>query len=49
MAFGGKGGDWIQDSTLIGTVDVTAGLKDSGLMIVDTERNPEELGLKVKY
>jgi pyruvate ferredoxin oxidoreductase gamma subunit len=38
----------VQDSTLIGTVDVTAGLKDSGLMIIDTEHAPEEMGLNVK-
>jgi len=38
----------VLDATLIGTVDVTAGLKDDGLMIVDTEKDPSELGLKIK-
>lgn len=37
----------ILDSTLIGTVDVTKGLKASGLMIVDTEKKPEDLGIKI--
>jgi len=37
----------ILDSTLIGTVDVTKGLKASGLMIVDTEKNPEDLDIKI--
>lgn len=38
----------VQDATLIGTVDVTAGLKDDGLMIIDTEKDPSELGLNTK-
>ncbi len=37
----------IQDPTLIGTVDVTKGLKPDGLMIVDTEKEPEDLGIKI--
>ena len=37
----------IQDPTLIGTVDVTKGLKPDGLMIVDTEKKPEDLGIKI--
>jgi len=36
----------IQDATLIGTIDVTAGLKKGGLVIVDTEKTPDELGVK---
>ena len=35
----------IQDPTLIGTVNLAAGLKEDGLIIVDTEKTPEELGL----
>ena len=38
----------VQDATLIGSVDVTAGLKPDGLMIVDTEKKPEELGLSLQ-
>jgi pyruvate ferredoxin oxidoreductase gamma subunit len=38
----------VQDKTLIGTVDVTAGLKDDGLMIIDTEKDPAELNLDIK-
>lgn len=38
----------VQDSTLIGTVDVTAGLKPDGLMIIDTERTPDEFKLNTK-
>lgn len=37
----------IQDATLIGTIDVTAGLKPGGLIIVDTEKRPDELGIKI--
>jgi len=38
----------VQDSTLIGVVDVTKGLKDSGAIIVNTEKSPEELDLNTK-
>jgi pyruvate ferredoxin oxidoreductase gamma subunit len=38
----------VQDATLIGSVDVTAGLKASGLMIIDTEKKPSELKLNTK-
>ncbi len=37
----------VQDSTLISMIDVTSGLKSGGLVIVDSERKPEELGLKI--
>jgi pyruvate ferredoxin oxidoreductase gamma subunit len=37
----------VQDATLIGAIDVTRGLKPGGLVIVDTEKTPAELGLKV--
>jgi len=37
----------IQDATLIGTIDVAAGLKPGGLIIVDTEKDPDQLGLKI--
>lgn len=36
----------VQDTTLLGSVDVTAGLKPGGTLLLNTERNPEELGLK---
>jgi pyruvate ferredoxin oxidoreductase gamma subunit len=36
----------IQDNTLIGAIDVLAGLKPDGMVLVDTERTPQELGLK---
>ncbi|UCB53570.1 MAG: pyruvate ferredoxin oxidoreductase subunit gamma [Candidatus Zixiibacteriota bacterium] len=36
----------VQDNTLIGAIDVLAGLKDDGMVLVDTEKQPEELGLK---
>jgi pyruvate ferredoxin oxidoreductase gamma subunit len=38
----------IQDSTLIRAIDVLSGLKDDGMVIVDTAQKPEELGLKTK-
>ncbi|MDH4223733.1 MAG: pyruvate ferredoxin oxidoreductase subunit gamma [candidate division Zixibacteria bacterium] len=38
----------IQDYTLIGAVDLLKGLKENGLVIVDSEKKPEELGLKAK-
>jgi pyruvate ferredoxin oxidoreductase gamma subunit len=37
----------IQDATLIGTIDVAAGLKPGGLVIVDTEKKSDEVGLEV--
>lgn len=38
----------IQDSTLIGAIDVLSGLKEDGMVIVDAEGKPEELKLKTK-
>jgi pyruvate ferredoxin oxidoreductase gamma subunit len=38
----------VQDSTLIGAIDVLSGLKDDGMVLVDTAKKPEELGLKTK-
>jgi pyruvate ferredoxin oxidoreductase gamma subunit len=38
----------IQDSTLIGSIDVTKGLKPDGLVIVDTDKKPEQLKLNTK-
>ena len=38
----------VQDATLIGAIDVAAGLKSSGLMIIDTEKQPAELKLNTK-
>lgn len=34
----------VLDATLIGAVDVAAGLKPGGLIVVNTDRSPEELG-----
>jgi pyruvate ferredoxin oxidoreductase gamma subunit len=36
----------VLDSTLFGAVDVTSGLRSGGLVIVNTNKTPEELGLK---
>lgn len=38
----------VQDATLIGSIDVTAGLKSDGLMIIDTEKRPDQLKLNTK-
>jgi pyruvate ferredoxin oxidoreductase gamma subunit len=38
----------VQDATLIGSVDVAAGLKADGLLIIDTEKKPSELKLSTK-
>jgi len=38
----------IQDPTLIGVVDVFQGLKDDGLIIVNTAKKANELGIKTK-
>jgi pyruvate ferredoxin oxidoreductase gamma subunit len=38
----------VQDATLIGSVDVAAGLKPDGMIIIDTEKKPEELKLNTK-
>jgi pyruvate ferredoxin oxidoreductase gamma subunit len=35
----------IQDNTLIGAIDVLSGLKPDGMVLVDTERSPQDLGL----
>lgn len=37
----------IQDATLIGAIDVARGLKPGGLVIVDSEKDPQALGLKI--
>jgi pyruvate ferredoxin oxidoreductase gamma subunit len=39
----------VQDATLLGAVDVTAGLKPGGTLLLNTERSAEELGLKGDY
>ncbi|MBD3388626.1 MAG: pyruvate ferredoxin oxidoreductase subunit gamma [Candidatus Altiarchaeales archaeon] len=36
----------VLDSTLFGAVDITAGLKEGGMVIVNTNQSPEDLGLK---
>jgi len=38
----------VQDATLIKAIDVAKGLKPSGLMIVDSELSPQELGVNTK-
>ncbi|NIM04169.1 MAG: pyruvate ferredoxin oxidoreductase subunit gamma [Armatimonadetes bacterium] len=35
----------VQDTTLLGVVDVTGGLKSGGTLLMNTERDPKELGL----
>lgn len=39
----------VQDPTLIGTVDMWSGLKEGGLIIVNTKKMPEELGIDKKF
>jgi pyruvate ferredoxin oxidoreductase gamma subunit len=39
----------VQDATIIGEVDVTQGLKESGLVLINTDRAPDELGLDGPY
>jgi pyruvate ferredoxin oxidoreductase gamma subunit len=36
----------VLDSTLFGAVDVTSGLKKGGMVIVNTNKSPQELGLR---
>jgi pyruvate ferredoxin oxidoreductase gamma subunit len=36
----------VQDTTLLGVVDVTAGLKPGGTILLNTELSPEALGMK---
>jgi pyruvate ferredoxin oxidoreductase gamma subunit len=36
----------VQDPTLIGTVDVFAGLKKGGLVLINTEKDPKDLKIK---
>ena len=36
----------VQDATIIGEEDVAKGLKKNGLMLVNTDQDPSELGLK---
>jgi pyruvate ferredoxin oxidoreductase gamma subunit len=38
----------VQDPTVIGVVDVFRGLKNGGLVIVNTEKKPNELNLQTK-
>ncbi len=38
----------VQDPTLIGVVDVTQGLKDSGAIIINTEKSKDEVNLNTK-
>jgi len=38
----------VQDPTVVGAVDVLAGIKDDGLVIVNSEDKPEDIGLKTK-
>jgi len=38
----------VQDLTLIGMVNVLEGIKDDTLILVNTEKKPEELGLETK-
>ena len=36
----------VLDSTLLSVVDITGGLKDGGIIIINTEKSPKELGLE---
>ena len=38
----------VQDATLLETVDVASGIKDNGIIIINTKEKPEELKLKTK-
>ncbi|MCK5548278.1 MAG: 2-oxoacid:acceptor oxidoreductase family protein [Thermoplasmata archaeon] len=38
----------VLDQSLVKAIDVTYGLKDGGLVLVNTLKTPEELGLKIK-
>jgi len=38
----------VQDPTLLGAVDVTGGLKPGGIVIINSDKRPEELGLKAE-
>lgn len=38
----------VQDSTLLGAIDVLSGLKEDGMVLVDTGKRPQELALKTK-
>lgn len=39
----------VLDSTLIGVIDVTSGLKSNGMVIVNTKKDAKKLGLKGNY
>lgn len=38
----------VQDATLLGAIDVLAGIKSGGTIIVNTEEGPEQLNLKTE-
>ena len=38
----------VVDDTLLDSVDVTAGLKESGAVVINTTKNPEEIKSKIK-
>jgi pyruvate ferredoxin oxidoreductase gamma subunit len=38
----------VQDASLIGTVDVASGIKEDGLIIINTEKKPSELKITSK-
>src|SRR5574341_758285 len=38
----------VQDPTLIGAIDILAGLKPNGMVLVDTEKTPAEIGLEAQ-
>lgn len=38
----------VVDDTLLDSVNVTAGLKESGAVVINTTRNPEEIKSKIK-
>jgi len=38
----------VADSSILDAVDVTAGLKEEGILIINSKKTPSELGFKVK-
>lgn len=39
----------VQDATILGELDVTEGIKDDGLILVNTNKSVDELGVKGPY
>lgn len=39
----------VLDASLLGSVDVTSGLKSSGVLIINSKKSPQELGVRGKF